>query len=111
MPDQQELATLIAQRDALDKKIEEAEKTKKAEALATCRELIRVHNFTPAELGLKRALRKTNTVAPKYIGPGGQTWAGRGRKPVWLQEEEKYGKTAEDFRITTTNGATPKPTE
>ncbi len=31
-----------------------------------------------------------------------KTWAGRGRKPLWLQQAEEEGKTAEDsgfFRI------------
>jgi len=39
-------------------------------------------------------------VAPKYRGPGGVTWAGRGAQPVWLREAIKSGKRAEDFLIT-----------
>jgi DNA-binding protein H-NS len=31
-------------------------------------------------------------VAPKYRGPGGVTWAGRGAMPVWLREALKRGK-------------------
>ena len=42
---------------------------------------------------------KKGAATPKYMGPNGQTWAGRGRKPVWLQEAELEGKTAEDFKI------------
>jgi DNA-binding protein H-NS len=38
-------------------------------------------------------------VAPKYRGPGGETWAGRGAQPVWLREAIKSGKKAEDFLI------------
>jgi DNA-binding protein H-NS len=38
-------------------------------------------------------------VAPKYRGPGGVTWAGRGAQPVWMREAIKAGKKAEDFLI------------
>jgi DNA-binding protein H-NS len=38
-------------------------------------------------------------VAPKYRGPGGVTWAGRGAQPVWLRDAIKAGKKAEDFLI------------
>jgi DNA-binding protein H-NS len=38
-------------------------------------------------------------VAPKYRGPGGETWAGRGAKPRWLVAATKGGKKIEDFAI------------
>jgi DNA-binding protein H-NS len=38
-------------------------------------------------------------VPPKYRGPGGLTWAGRGAQPVWMREALKAGKSAEDFLI------------
>ena len=38
-------------------------------------------------------------VAPKYRGPGGETWTGRGLKPKWLAAALKDGKKLEDFLI------------
>ena len=38
-------------------------------------------------------------VAPKYRGPDGQTWAGRGMMPVWLCDEIKRGRKLEHFAI------------
>ena len=38
-------------------------------------------------------------VAPKYRGPNGETWTGRGMKPRWLASALKEGKAAEDFLI------------
>jgi DNA-binding protein H-NS len=39
-------------------------------------------------------------VAPKYRGPEGETWAGRGAKPRWLVAATKgTGKKIEDFLI------------
>src|SRR5262249_31531258 len=45
-------------------------------------------------------------VAPKYRGPNGETWAGRGARPRWLQAAIKEGKKPEDFLI----GASRKKT-
>jgi DNA-binding protein H-NS len=38
-------------------------------------------------------------VAPKYRGPDGSTWAGRGVKPRWLVKAMQSGQKAEDFLI------------
>ena len=38
-------------------------------------------------------------IAPKYRGPDGSTWTGRGMTPRWLTRELKDGKKLEDFLI------------
>jgi DNA-binding protein H-NS len=47
---------------------------------------------------------RSRKVAPKYRGPDGNTWAGRGFKPRWLTAEMKKGKKLEEFRIADGNG-------
>ncbi len=42
---------------------------------------------------------KGSKVEPKFRGPEGETWSGRGLKPRWLQAALKEGKTLDDFRI------------
>jgi len=42
---------------------------------------------------------KGRKVPPKYRGPSGETWAGRGAKPRWLVAAIKDGKKLEDFLI------------
>ena len=42
---------------------------------------------------------KGTTVAPKYRGPGGETWAGRGAMPRWMAAAIKEGKKRDDFLI------------
>ena len=42
---------------------------------------------------------KGKKVAPKYRGPGGETWAGRGAQPRWLAAAIKGGKKRDDFLI------------
>jgi DNA-binding protein H-NS len=43
-------------------------------------------------------------VAPKYRGPGGETWAGRGAKPRWLTALLKEGHSLEKFAIASKGG-------
>jgi len=58
-------------------------------------------------LGGKRVARgeqrgsalKGRKVAPKYRSPSGDTWAGRGARPVWLVAAIKEGKKIENFLI------------
>ena len=38
-------------------------------------------------------------IAPKYRGPGGETWAGRGATPRWLSALLKEGHSVEEFLI------------
>jgi DNA-binding protein H-NS len=43
--------------------------------------------------------RKGVKVAPKYRGPNGETWAGRGATPKWLTALTKEGHKPEEFLI------------
>lgn len=38
-------------------------------------------------------------VAPKYRGPNGEEWSGRGRSPKWVQVAEAEGKSRDEFLI------------
>ena len=42
---------------------------------------------------------KGRKVLPKYRGPSGETWAGRGAKPRWLVAAMEGGKKLDDFLI------------
>ena len=58
-----------------------------------------------AVAGGRRAVRGSGSplrgrkVPPRYRGPSGDTWAGRGAKPRWLIAAIKDGKKLEDFLI------------
>jgi DNA-binding protein H-NS len=65
-----------------------------------------------ASKGPKRG-RKTHTlkgrkVAPKYKGPNGETWAGRGATPRWMVEAVKGGAKKEEFLIERAGRASKK---
>jgi DNA-binding protein H-NS len=46
-----------------------------------------------------RSVLKGRKVPPKYRGPSGETWAGRGARPRWLAAAIKGGKKLDDFLI------------
>jgi DNA-binding protein H-NS len=47
----------------------------------------------------RRSALKGRKVAPKYRGPSGETWAGRGARPRWLAALIKQGHKVEEFAI------------
>jgi DNA-binding protein H-NS len=42
---------------------------------------------------------KGRKVPPKYRSPSGETWAGRGVQPKWLQAKLKAGAKLKDFEV------------
>jgi DNA-binding protein H-NS len=54
----------------------------------------------------KASSAKAKKIAPKYRGPDGGTWCGRGARPRWLTSALKEGKKLEDFLIVAGNRAT-----
>lgn len=42
---------------------------------------------------------KGKTAAPKYRGPNGELWSGRGQPPNWMKPLLAAGKSKEDFLI------------
>lgn len=49
----------------------------------------------------KRERRKYPKVVPKYFNPEvpTETWAGRGKQPIWLVSALRSGRKLEEFRI------------
>jgi DNA-binding protein H-NS len=58
--------------------------------------------------GTGRKKGASKKVAPKYRGPAGATWSGRGLKPRWLSAELKTGKNLDDFLIAGSSAARSK---
>lgn len=95
---------LLAQKAALEKRIAEAQRTAKADAIAKVKTLMAEYGLTAADLaGKAPAAAKAEggkKVAAKYKDPvSGQTWTGRGLKPKWLQAALSGGKSLEDFAL------------
>lgn len=98
------LSDLIAQRDAVERKISEAQSAKRNDAIAKVRQLMSEHALTAADLVARSPSRASGgsgkKVAPKYRDPhSGATWTGRGLKPKWLSAALVSGKSIADFAI------------
>ncbi|WP_432261269.1 H-NS histone family protein [Cupriavidus sp. TMH.W2] len=94
---------LLAEKEALEAKLNEVRATEVAGVIDKIRELMTEYGLTaediqprrkrgrPAGTGVKKAAA---ALPPKYMDPKtGKTWSGRGRAPAWL------GKRPERFLI------------
>nr|WP_227494488.1 H-NS histone family protein [Ramlibacter pallidus] len=100
-------------KEQAEKLLAEAERMREqeiADAIADIRRKIDLYGLTAADLGFARsgpgmAQRakpgKSVAKAPvKYRGPNGETWSGgRGRKPQWVTQALKEGRSLEDFAV------------
>lgn len=50
-----------------------------------------------------RVRRARSSVKPKYRGPDGELWSGRGRKPRWVVTIMEKGETLDSYRISYPN--------
>ena len=95
---------LLAQREALDKQIEETRQAESKAAIAQVRQLIADWQLSAEDCGFKSAAahaskKAKSAVAAKYRGPNGETWSGRGRAPKWLEALEAQGRQRAEFSI------------
>ena len=77
----------------------------KASAIAQVQKIIADDGLTAADVFGAIAVKALGTrqiaVAPKYRKIAtGETWAGRGKRPKWLQKALAAGATLEDFAVT-----------
>lgn len=88
----------------LRKQAEELRNHERAGVIEELRRKIAEYGISASELKLSaRAGGRRNSPAvraPKYRGPGGESWSGgRGRKPRWVTEALAAGKSLSDFEI------------
>lgn len=105
-------AKIQREMDKLQKQIEQLEQRNRKPAIASILRTMREFDITPEEItqafakgkpgraASPRTATKRAPVPPKYRHPdSGMTWTGRGRTPIWLVNEEKAGRTREEFLI------------
>lgn len=98
------LKELLAQKEALDREIENTKKQARSEAIAKVRELMAEFGLTSKDLGAragtKRSTRSGAKVAVKYRDAAtGNSWSGRGLRPNWLKAALAAGRKIEDFAV------------
>jgi len=95
---------LLAQKQALEAKIEEIRASEVASVIDQIRALMQQYGLSPEDVAPRRRRGRPAgatsghaekvSLPPKYMDPKtGKTWSGRGRAPAWL------GKRPERFLI------------
>ncbi|HEX8826855.1 MAG TPA: H-NS histone family protein [Xanthobacteraceae bacterium] len=87
---------LLAQRESLERQIEEAKSREYAEVLNEIKQKMSDYGITLQELAggrgakVAKASRGRTGVAPKYRDPeSGSTWSGRGKPPKWIAGQDR----------------------
>lgn len=102
------LKELIAQKEALERQIEETTAQGREAAIAKIRELMVENGLSLADLGGRSASKTSGKkssatgkkVAAKYRNVAtGESWSGRGLQPKWLKASLASGKKIEEFSV------------
>jgi DNA-binding protein H-NS len=101
------LQDLMAQREALERQIEQTKKQERGEAIERVRALMAEYGLTVADLGrrpgsgkAKKSKSSGNKVAAKYRNTStGEAWSGRGLQPRWLRAALASGRKLSDFAV------------
>lgn len=77
----------LGERTALDAKTAEHYGTERLDAIDAARQLVKEHELKVGDLVVVGRPRKGNA---RYWDPKtGQTWAGRGRPPRWIEGQDR----------------------
>jgi DNA-binding protein H-NS len=83
------------------KELESRERQQKEDAIRKIQQIAAEAGISLEDVtGTRRGKKKTSAEA-RYRDPDNpsNTWAGRGRKPKWLEEKLGKGKNIEDFAV------------
>lgn len=105
------MATYLELKEQAEKLLAEAERMREqeiADAIADIKRKIELYGLTAADLGFAKSGPVGNSrnkpaksiAAVKYRGPNGETWGGgRGRKPQWVTQALKEGRSLDEFAV------------
>ena len=86
-----------------DMKLKISEYGISAEELGFTVKPVTVYTQKPIGQQIAEATSDKKPVEPKYAGPNGKTWSGRGIAPKWVSEHIATGGKKEDFLIVKSN--------
>jgi DNA-binding protein H-NS len=99
------LQELLAQKEALERQIDQTKKQQRGEAIDKVRALMAEYGLSVADLGARAAAKGkssggTGKVPAKYRNAStGESWSGRGLQPRWLKAALASGKKLADFAV------------
>ena len=97
----EEIQTLIKELEQELENRMESEKKALADEIRTRAEALGIPVRDLMNLVNDKSRKKPGAVQAKYANPDNpsETWAGRGRKPRWVDDQLKNGKTLDDLLI------------
>jgi DNA-binding protein H-NS len=100
--DSMSVEELISTRDEIDALLSSKVADERRELQ---RQLSQLDRFSGGgRRGVKRGSTAGSSVAPKYISPEGETWAGRGARPRWLRAFLDAGREISEFAVGASSG-------
>jgi len=101
------LQDLMAQKEALERQIEQTKSSERGAAIDKVKALMAEYGLTPADLGPrsgksspKKGKSGGGKVAAKYRNAStGESWSGRGLQPRWLKAAIASGRKIVDFAV------------
>ena len=98
------LQELLAQKEDLERQIEQTKKHERGEAIEKIRSLMAEYGLTVADLATRATSKGKSAghakVAAKYRNAStGESWSGRGLQPRWLKAALAAGKKLTDFAV------------
>lgn len=93
----------VVELEELQKQIDARKATLRKDAIAEAQRIIDQFDLTSSEFRFRdiEAARKAKRapVLPKYKGPNGELWTGRGRTPKWAEKVMNEGGNIADYLI------------
>jgi DNA-binding protein H-NS len=100
MNEQKLTAMSVEDLIALRENIDNALKQRLSDAKRDLQDkLAKLERYMGGPSPARRGVKKGTKVDPKYRGPNGETWAGRGARPKWLAALMKQGHKMEEFSV------------
>lgn len=98
------LQELIAQKEALERQIDETRHKDRSDAISKVRTLMEEYGLSAADVSGKGSAKpragKGNKVAAKYRNAAtGDSWSGRGLQPKWLKAALASGRKLGEFAV------------
>lgn len=95
---------ILGQIQVLQEQAEQVRQQEIQKVLADIREKIQKYDLSAEELGFSAARSssgRSRSSRPRVVRyrKGDLTWAGRGRKPKWIEELEAAGADIERYRV------------
>jgi len=111
--EQMTVEQLEEQTRNIEEQIAALRETQKQRAIARIKDMVIANNITASDMGsvladmgvvwtevkAKKVRKVRPDLLPKYKGPNGELWSGRGRRPEWVRNVLAGGGTLDAYAI------------